>query len=305
MKQTFATVAAAWKADKRPYVKKSTYSIYSHFVNRHLIPDWGEVSSFDEACVQVWVNRKLAGGLGQKTMKDMVLVFKMILRFGAAMGAWDPVDLHIRYPQREGSRVCVLTREQERTLLRSVADSPDGRKLGIRLCLEAGLRIGEVCGLRWEDIDFTSGLIHVRRTLQRIYISDGEVHEYLLELGTPKTATSVRDIPIRSELRQALRVLRQRSASTDFVLTCSPRPLEPRLYRTYFKGLLARQHLPVLRFHALRHTFATRCIESGCDCKTVSVLLGHASISTTLDLYVHPSLDEKRRCVERMGRWLK
>ena len=89
-----------------------------------------------------------------------------------------------------------------------------------------------------------------------------------------------------------------------YVLTNGPKPTEPRSYRSYYNALIDRLDIPHLKFHGLRHSFATRCIESGCDYKTVSVLLGHAHISTTLDLYVHPNLDQKRCCIDRMSRSL-
>ena len=80
----------------------------------------------------------------------------------------------------------------------------------------------------------------------------------------------------------------------------STNPMEPRAYRNYYNALIRRLNLPKLKFHGLRHTFATRCIESECDYKTVSVLMGHANINTTLNLYVHPDVEQKKRCIERM-----
>lgn len=93
--------------------------------------------------------------------------------------------------------------------------------------------------------------------------------------------------------------------SSFFVLTNSDKPTEPRTYRNYYKRLLNQLGIPPLKFHGLRHSFATRCIESNCDYKTVSVLLGHSNISTTLNLYVHPNMDQKKKCVEQMLKSLK
>lgn len=89
-----------------------------------------------------------------------------------------------------------------------------------------------------------------------------------------------------------------------YVLTNEPQPTEPRTYRNYYKRLILSLGLPSMKFHGLRHSFATRCIESKCDYKTVSVLLGHSNISTTLNLYVHPNMEQKKRCIDRMFRTL-
>ena len=85
-----------------------------------------------------------------------------------------------------------------------------------------------------------------------------------------------------------------------YVLTNEEKPTEPRTYRNYYHRLMNRLDIPRLKYHGLRHSFATRCIESNCDHKTVSVLLGHANITTTLNLYVHPNMEQKKKCIAKM-----
>ena len=85
-----------------------------------------------------------------------------------------------------------------------------------------------------------------------------------------------------------------------YVISNDSKPIEPRTYRTYYKRLMKSLNIPAIKFHGLRHSFATRCIESNCDYKTVSVLLGHSDISTTLNLYVHPNMEQKKRCISKM-----
>ena len=134
--------------------------------------------------------------------------------------------------------------------------------------------------------------------------SGREQRSYTLSVGTPKTLTSLRDIPISRELMKTIRPLRKVMKDDFFVASNAEAPLESRYYRDYFRKLLGELGIPPVRFHALRHSFATRCIENKCDYKTVSVLLGHASISTTLDLYVHPGYSEKKKCIDRIARRL-
>lgn len=178
------------------------------------------------------------------------------------------------------------------------------KNLGIFICLSTGMRIGEICGLRWCDVDTVEGVIKVRHTLQRIYIIEGETRHIELLLDTPKTANSVRDIPMSSELLKMLKSLNKVVNENYYVISNDIKPIEPRTYRNYYKKLCKQLDIPELKFHGLRHSFATRCIESKADYKTVSVLLGHSNISTTLNLYVHPNKEQKKKTIDKMLRSL-
>jgi integrase len=167
------------------------------------------------------------------------------------------------------------------------------------------MRIGEICALRWSDINIETGTISINHTIERIYIIEGEKRHTKLVMSTPKTKNSIREIPMNQELLDLVRPHKKAKNNNYFVLTNNAKPTEPRIYRNYYKQVLKQLDIPNLKFHGLRHTFATRCIESQCDYKTVSVLLGHANISTTLNLYVHPNLDQKRKCIDKMFEHLK
>lgn len=299
-------VAALWKADKRQYVKKSTYAIYSRLCNHLILPKLGEMTVLQEPTVQTFANDLLERGYALKTVKDTLLVLKMIHRYGEKLGAWPHIDYAVHYPtSAEGSReIATLSDRDLDTLLRHLRSHFSFRNLGLLICLQSGLRIGEVCGLQWKDLDVTSGVIRVNKTVQRINISDGDIREYYLSVDTPKTVSSVREIPMTRELKDLVRPFSKVMDANWFVLSGGTGPMEPRSYRDFFKRTLRQLEIPEMRFHALRHSFATRCIESRCDYKTVSVILGHASISTTLDLYVHPGYAEKKKCIDRMARGL-
>ena len=177
--------------------------------------------------------------------------------------------------------------------------------LGIYICLCAGLRIGEVCALVWDDIDVEMGVVNISKTLQRIYVVEGSERHTELIIGTPKSRNSIREIPLAKDLLKMIRPLKKVVKGSSYVLTNSARPVEPRTYRNYYRRLMRQLDMPDLKFHGLRHSFATRCIESQCDYKTVSVLLGHSNIRTTLNLYVHPNMEQKKKCVEQMCSTLK
>lgn len=303
---TFRELAALWLADKKLYVKRATHAVYALQLEKHLLPAFGEAREVDEDAVQAFVLSKINAGLSLKTVKDLVVVIKMVRSYGAKHHGWNATTIKVRYPT-EGAhtRVEVLTRSHQSRIMRFITDNFTFRNLGILICLSTGMRIGELCALKWSDVDLAEKVVHIRRTLQRIYViaPDGSRHTELIE-GMPKTKNSIRDIPLSNELCRLFKPLLRVVCPDFYVLTNEKRPTEPRIYRTYYNALIDRLDIPHLKFHGLRHSFATRCIESGCDYKTVSVLLGHAHISTTLDLYVHPNIDQKRGCIDRMSRSL-
>ena len=303
---SFSEVASRWKADKRQYVKPSSYAAYLQHLNKHILPIFGEHVAITADDIQVFANGMLDSGLGIKTVKDSLLILKMVHRYGERLGAWPHLDFRVHFPTsaEEQKALPVLSIPQQQRLMRHLRDNFSFRNLGLLICLHSGLRIGEVCGLQWKDLDVSLGEIHVRKTVSRIWLRDGDEKEYSLSIGTPKTSASVRDIPITRALAELIRPLRKIVNPDYFVLSNAAEPLEPRYYRDYFIKTLERLGIPPIRFHALRHSFATRCIESKCDYKTVSAILGHASISTTLDLYVHPGYSEKKKCIDRMARTL-
>lgn len=305
-KKNISQIADLWKEEKRQFVKKSTFAAYSLIVETHLQPAFGNLTAITEKDVQDFVLHKLNGGLSQKTIKDMLIVLRMILKFGAKKNycVYAPIDV-IFPTDRERQELEVLSIANQKKIMRFVEDNFTFRNLGIFICLSTGIRIGEICALTWDDIDTDNGVIHIRKTIQRIYIRENGIRHTELMIDTPKTATSIRDIPMTKDLLSVLKPLRKVVNDSFFVLTNDSMPTEPRTYRNYYKKLLVKLDIPPIKFHGLRHSFATRCIESHCDYKTVSVILGHSNISTMLNLYVHPNYEQKKKCIDKMLRALK
>ncbi|MCD8032054.1 MAG: site-specific integrase [Bacteroides sp.] len=299
-------VIELWKSEKKQYVKKSSYSAYMLLVENHILPEFGYQCDIQEADVQAFVLRKIEEGLSQKTIKDMLIVLKMILKFGAKNGLCHYQPFEIQFPtERKKYVIEVLSKMNQKKIMNYLQEYFTFRNLGIYICLSVGIRIGEVCALKWEDIDVDSGVIHIRKTIQRIYIIEEGRRRTELLLDTPKTKQSIREIPMSRELLKMLKPIKKVVNESFFVLTNDIHPTEPRTYRNYYKKLMKELGMPELKFHGLRHSFATRCIESNCDYKTVSVILGHSSISTTLNLYVHPNMEQKKKCIDQMCRTLK
>ncbi len=304
--KNISQIADLWKEEKRQFVKKSTFAAYSLIVETHLQPAFGNLTAVTEKDVQDFVLQKLNGGLSQKMIKDMLIVLRMILKFGAKKNycVYAPIDV-IFPTDRERQELEVLSIANQKKIMRFVEENFTFRNLGIFICLSTGIRIGEICALTWDDIDTENGVIHIRKTIQRIYVKENGIKKTELLIDMPKTATSMRDIPMIKDLYEILKPLKKVVNNDYFVLTNEATPTEPRTYRNYYKKLLDKLGIPPIKFHGLRHSFATRCIESKCDYKTVSVILGHSNISTTLNLYVHPNYEQKKKCIDKMFRKIK
>lgn len=304
--KTIAEVISLWKADKKQYVKKSSFSAYVLLIENHLLPVFGRKYDIEEPDIQTFVFQKLEEGLSQKSVKDILIVLKMVLKFGVKNKWLEHRQFDIQFPtERERQQIEVLSRANQKKVMNYVQQHFTFRNVGIYICLCAGMRIGEICALTWEDVDVDNGIISIRRTIQRIYIMEEDTRRTELVIDTPKTKNSIRDIPMSKELLKMLKPLKKIVNNNFFVLTNDAKPTEPRTYRSYYQKFMRTLEMPTLKFHGLRHSFATRCIESKCDYKTVSVILGHSNISTTLNLYVHPNLEQKRKCIEQMAKAFK
>lgn len=304
--KTIREIALAWKSDKQRYVKQSTYAAYALVLENHILPTFGDCETLSEKLVQEFVLQKLDGGLGIKTVKDMLIVLRMVMKFGVKNGWMNYQEWDIKYPTVESNKdIEVLTVADHKKILDFIKQNFTFRNLGIYISLTTGLRIGEICGLKWSDINTDSGIITVNRTIERIYVVEGERRHTELVINSPKTKNSCREIPMNKELLAMVKPLKKVVNVNFYVLTNEEKPTEPRTYRNYYHRLMKYLDIPRLKYHGLRHSFATRCIESNCDYKTVSVLLGHANITTTLNLYVHPNMEQKKRCITQMLKYLR
>lgn len=297
-----------WLQRKEQLVKESTFAAYSNIVVNHLLPKFGDMKleQITEEVIQDYVFELLkhgrldgSGGMGDRASKDIVIVLKNTLRDAMRAKLIKTTVFEIRFPSFNSQyKVKVLSPAEQKQLCDAIDSDLTTRSAGIFLSLHTGMRIGEVCALRWMDVDMDDRMIHINHTLQRVYKKDlsGTGKSKLL-LSSPKTKTSRRSIPISKSLFAVMKELSP-SCPDMFFLSGSEKMVEVRTFRTFFEAFLLRNGIEKFNFHVLRHTFATRCIEAGADCKTVSELLGHATVNMTLNLYVHPRVEQKRNCVE-------
>jgi len=301
----FDEIAALWLSDIKHTVKESTYARYYRCVEKYLLPFLKNqlLVKTDRQFYRFLTDKLLEHGgshskpLSSKTVADILGVLKAILRYGEENGYPVPSCDCIKYPPQKSTTISILS-EAERIRIEQLLTNPeDTLCLGILFALYTGVRIGELCGLRWEDIDFASGIVHIRRTVERIADLDRPAQRKTkVIISEPKTENAVRVIPLSSFL---VGLLTAGKKSDDcYLLTGTPKPTEPHQYYVRYRKFLQRNGIDNHTFHALRHTFATRCVELGFDTKSLSEILGHSNVTTTLKFYVHPTLQQKKAQME-------
>lgn len=301
---TFKEISEEWLKHRKNNIKESTFSTYLSHLQNHIIPALGNVkcSNLTEEYIEQIIMNWSDEGLSVKTIRDIVTILKSCIRHGYKRGYMNLKDIEIRLPTRQQSaKVKVYSIREQALITNAILSNPDYKSMGILLSLYTGIRIGELCALKWSDVDFANKVIFISKTLQRLYFKgEGGKGHTQISVSTPKTFTSIREIPLSSSIINTLENLCPRNKDT-YLITGNKEFIEPRTYRNFYKKFIKELHIRYLNFHSLRHTFATSCIESGADYKTVSELLGHSTINMTLNLYVHPSMEQKRKCVELIG----
>lgn len=288
-------------------VKPSTYARYKTVIDLHVLPKLGKrrVAGLTAKELSAYLadkrrcgNLRTGGALAEKSVRDLAVLIKGALRFAQRELHVYTDALNTSLPPYKQKRVRVFSDQEVQRIAKEVQDVPNRKNTGILLALCAGLRIGEICALRVSDIDFLSGTIDISRAAQRIQTG----HKTQLVVQTPKSEASERVIPLTSDLLSHLKLAVRGLPEHAYILTGKTnKPMEPRTLRYYFSGFLKRCHIRHRNFHVLRHTFATRCVDTGMDVKSLSELLGHTDIHTTLKLYVHPSLESKRRAIQKVA----
>lgn len=295
----FYDLCDEWLNYKRNKVKESTYCNYNFVVNDFLKKyldniELEELEMFDFYLMIEELKEKLS----RKTLQDRISILKSILKYGERKyDANFKIDL-ITTPSNYNKEIEILTEREKNRITNYMLRTNKIKELGIFISLYAGLRIGEVCALRWRDIDFEKKLIDVNKTVQRIYVGEKETKVIFTE---PKTVKSIRKVPIAEILLKKLKEVRKYYTENSFIITGSEEKfMEPITYRFTYKNCLKKCRVSYKKFHCLRHTFATRCVRVGMDVKSLSEVLGHNNINVTLSIYVHSSYDVKRKFIDRL-----
>lgn len=300
----FRDAATLWLDANRIRFKGATECRYQYLLESHILPSLGgkKLCEITGPAVNDFLADKLSngrldgkGGLSAAYVRSIMLIISGVMAFAAAEGLCLPLRSQIRKPPISPREMAVLNDADRQRLEAELLLGTDGTKLGVLICLYTGLRIGEVCALTWEDIDLENRVLYVRHTVARVRRGDPGVSGLVID--RPKTPSSLRCVPICSRLQDVLKA----QQGAGYVVSNRADFVSPRTFEYRYHKLLDASGVPQIHFHALRHTFATRCIASGMDVKSLSEILGHSSVSTTLGTYVHSSMEMKRTQLEKLA----
>ena len=294
---TLNQAAERFLADKQDDLKRSTLARYTYVLEHYIQPVLGAVllSQLTANQISEFLRRLQKNGLSGKSARDGGVLLKSILRYSAKKLDCPSPGMTVELPAYRRKQIDIFYPDEIRRLAQMIMDELTTTGIGILLTLNTGLRLGELCALQYKDIDLRNGVVHVRKTVQRIRSGD----RTSLMVLPPKSDSARRTIPLPGDMAALLQKLVQsRPNGENYLLTGKNVPMEPRTMQYQYRALLKAAGIPYRNFHTLRHTYASRCVERGIDVKSLSEMLGHADVRTTLQVYVHSSLEHKMRVIQ-------
>lgn len=279
-----------WLEYKNITTKKSTYAYYHFIIDKHIRPYFKEteVDYLDKNIVNDFVKYKLSDeNISDSTVRQILKVLRQIVRYFK-------LDIDVMMPKNKKNDICILSEKENKRLLNYLISNLNEESFGIILSMTLGLRIGEVCALRWSNFDIEHELIRIENTVERIKNYDNtSTSKTSLMLMSAKTDNSVRVLPLSHQLISLIKDLKIKCNRNSFILTSSDKFMDPRTFYNHYKKIIEKCNINS-NYHCLRHTFATQCINNGLNVKAVSEILGHSNVQTTLSTYVHPNLSKTR-----------
>ncbi|MCI2106983.1 MAG: site-specific integrase [Intestinimonas sp.] len=294
------------KSNALEQVKPSTFENYYRCMQKYVIPFFktagnDRITTFSVAHFVQSIRDNLS--LSESYQRKILTIFKTALReILKGSAEYSSILEFVKLPKAKNTTVQVFSMREQRLVEDAALHSDDMRALGIILCFYTGIRLGELCALKWGDIDFEAGTMSIMRTVSRIKnFQQGENKTRLL-IGMPKSQNSIRKIPLPDFLLKLSVKLKMQAEDEDcYVLSGTKTPIDPRTYQKLYKKILVIAGVKDRKFHAIRHTFATRALELGIDIKTLSEILGHSNVSITLNIYAHSLMDQKRIAIEKLN----
>jgi len=281
-------------------IKRSTYSYYQGLIQHHILPLLGQIklNQIKPSDMQQFIDTLLKKGLRPNTVRGVFNLLNRILKKAAdnRFLIINPCK-DVILPKVEKPKIRILTMAEQQKLEYTAAQDKDG--LIVILALYTGMRIGELCALKWSDVDLQEGIIHVRQTIQRIQCMQLGKSKTEIIFDNPKSNSSIRMIPLPLNIHKLLSKVKD-NAESEYVIPCNNRFSEPRIVNYRFRRIIEKAGIENVHFHALRHTFATRFMELGIDVTTLSRILGHSSVKMTLDVYTDSLIEHKKYAMYKL-----
>lgn len=287
--------------DSKDNLKLQSLISYENLINNYITTSIGNIdmNKLNKTDIEQLFNDLTRRNIAISTKKTLIYIIRSSLNYSYNNGYSEYIDVSNIKFKLPNKVIYVLSKEKQNILENKLKDNPNIRKICLLLCLYTGLRVGEICGLKWEDIDFSNKHLTIKRTIERIKNKDNFSNsKTILIESTPKSDSSNRLIPIPNFLIELL--IKFKSNNEYYLLSNSSKLYDPRLFESFYSRTLKSCNISQNKFHTIRHTFATRSIESKMDIKTLSEILGHSQIETTLKLYVHPSYELKKASIENL-----
>ncbi|MCI8695670.1 MAG: site-specific integrase [Lachnospiraceae bacterium] len=288
----FSQAAQEWLQEIADRRKRSTYMKYRNIYRIHLEGTLGScmLSGTPERSLSDKIYDHLSKeGLSESIRKSICCTVKQILAFAEEKYCVYIPAIRLPESRNPPKRQKTFSRPEQSRLLAAALAGCDRHRTAVLLCLYTGMRLGELCALKWTDIDFENRTVTVNRTVQRLAVGD-QVSKTVLMETDPKSESSRRTIPLTAPILERLLNLKE---DKPYVFG-GEKPQDSRTLQYGFKRLLKEAQVEERNFHILRHAFATNCIENGMDAKALSEILGHSDVKITLNRYVHPTMDTKR-----------
>lgn len=287
---------------KKLELKESSIALYSSLITNYIDDDIKNltIEEIKNNTIQNFCDKLLFKNVSSSTVKKLILIIKLSLNRYTKINSLPNIIIDIDLPKtNKKKKIKILSKQDQKALINYILKSNNSKYKGILLVLLTGIRIGELCALKWEDIDLKRRTIFINKTLQRI-CEKGKISK--ITTSNPKTENSIREIPISCVLYDYLIKIKptNKEYKQFYFLTSSLKSFEPRNYRKIYDNLLKKLNIEHINFHSLRHTFATRLIENKVDLKTVSELLGHNSVNVTISIYVHSEFSTKRKAIKTL-----
>lgn len=283
-------------SERRGALKASTIGRYEYMIQHYIVPELGTLLLRDLTAekLSAFFSRLQDRGLSCKSTRDVGVLLKTIFKVAKKSCHCDCPGREAELPAYRSKKIEVFCDQEISSLARKILTSPDMTGLCVLLVLNTGLRLGEICALRKSDIDFHSGFLRIERSAARVRDGSGT----RLVVQAPKSNSSVRLVAGPNDMLELMKTATMSIREDSYLLTNTDMPMDPRTLQYRYRKLLEHCDIRYRNFHALRHTYATRCMENGVDIKSLSELLGHADIRTTLQTYVHSSLAHKKQVVQ-------
>lgn len=304
---TLREAGKMWLEDEKAGLKPSSIFRYQFLLDKHIYPAFGEMK-IDQITPEMILafteekkNAKVNGGeklLSQSYISNILVVLMDLYAYAVREGLCAPLTCKISKPAGKKQKHRILSEKEIKKLIAFLSKEQTPVATGILITLYTGMRIGEICALQWKDVNPDDGVIIIRKTVQRVRKGEGINGSYL-RLDAPKTECSMREVPVHPKLAQKLRS-RKNADGELYVLTEAKQFMNPATYEYQYHKIMQRAGFADVRYHNLRHSFTTACVEGKMDIKTLSEILGHAKVNTTLDVYTHPTIGMKQKEISKI-----